>query len=237
MSALFPLVLSGATTSRRGRRLIGPIDLTLDGAGTTILLGPNGAGKTTLLRLMHGLARLSGGSLRWNAPTDEAQARQAFVFQTPIMLRRTVLANLTYPLQLRRVPRAEAAATAQDWAVRVGLADMVNRSAPFLSGGERQKLSIARALITEPDVLFLDEPTAALDGRATREIEAILQDAATRGTRIIMSTHNLGQARRLANDIVFLQAGQVAEHAEAESFFAGPQHAAAQAYLLGDIVE
>lgn len=237
MSELFPLELRDVESRFRGKRLIGPVSLTLDGAGTCVVLGPNGAGKTTLLRVMHGTARLNRGTIRWACPTDEARHAQAFVFQRPVMLRRSVLENIAYPLRLRRVPRRDALKAAQDWAARVGLDDMLNRPAAVLSGGEQQKLAIARALINRPKLLFLDEPTASLDGRATREIEEILRTATGEGTRLILSTHDLGQARRLAEEVLFLLNGQIHESGPAQAFFDAPQTPEARAFLSGDIVE
>lgn len=237
MSALFPLVVRGATVRRRGARLIGPVDLTLGGAGLTIVIGPNGAGKTTLLKALHGIERLSEGAVRWACPTPEARRRQAFVFQTPVMLRRSVRDNLAYPLRLRGVSRAEARARAADWAGRIALGEALRRHATVLSGGERQKLALARALIGDPALVFLDEPCASLDGRATRAIEALLREAAAAGTRIIMSTHDMGQARRLATDVLFLLHGQVIEHSEAARFFARAETPEARAFLDGKIVD
>lgn len=237
MVALFPIALDAAEASRRGKRLVGPVTLSLDGSGICVVVGPNGSGKTTLLSLMHGTTRLTGGSIRWACDTAAARHHQAFVFQRPVMLRRTVEENLIYPLRLRGTSRAEAKAKARDWAQRVGLQDMLDRRALLLSGGEQQKLAIARALVTEPALLFLDEPTASLDGRAVREIEAILMDARDAGTCLVMSTHDMGQARRIADQVVFLLGGQVHEAAPAPTFFAGPETREARAFLNGDIVE
>ncbi|QYX55910.1 ATP-binding cassette domain-containing protein [Roseovarius sp. SCSIO 43702] len=234
---LFPLVARGAVARVRGRVIVGPIDLELGRAGVTVVIGPNGAGKTTLLKMLHGIARVQEGEVRWACPEDEARARQGFVFQTPVMLRRSVRDNIAYPLRLSGLRRAEARARAEDWATRVGLGNMISRPAPVLSGGERQKLALARALIGGPDVLFLDEPTASLDGRATREIEEILVQARAGGTRLIMSTHDMGQARRLADDVLFVRGGRIEEHAAAQSFFTHPQSPQARAFLKGDIVE
>ncbi|WP_093358436.1 ATP-binding cassette domain-containing protein [Tropicimonas isoalkanivorans] len=237
MSGLFPVVLEGAETSRRGRVLVGPIDLTLDGTGICVFMGPNGAGKTSLLRLMHGAARLTAGSIRWACPLAQARRAQAFVFQRPIMLRRSVRQNIAYPLRARGVARRIALERAEAWAERVGLGGMLERQAPVLSGGEQQKLALARALITEPELLFLDEPCASLDGRATREIEDILLTARANGTSLILSTHNMGQARRLADDVVFMLHGKVHETGSAADFFARTRTHQAAAFLKGDIVE
>lgn len=237
MSVLFPLVARNAETSRRGKRLVGPIDLTIAGHGVTVVIGPNGSGKTSLLRLLHGAARCTSGQIEWACDLDTARAKQAFVFQRPVMLRRSVRENLMYPLQVRGATKTNAAQQAKDWAAKVGLETMLERPAPVLSGGEQQKLALARALIADPDLVFLDEPCAALDGQSTREIETLLQATAEQGTRIILSTHDMGQARRLASDVVFLLNGRIHETASAQTFFSMPATQAAQAFLRGDIVE
>ncbi len=237
VTPLLPLTARGAGVRRRGRMLVGPVDLDIAGDGITIVMGPNGAGKTTLLRMLHGLARLGTGSIAWNVPLAQARTRQAFVFQTPVVLRRSVRDNIAFPLILRGEGRAQARARAEHWAKRVGLGDMAQRAAAVLSGGEKQKLALARALIFEPDLLFLDEPTANLDGRSMREIETILGEVTATGTRIVMATHNIGQARRLASDVVFLYRGRVHEQNRADAFFDRPQTAEAAAFIKGDIVE
>lgn len=235
--SLFPLELANVSIMRRGKRLIGPIDLEIGASGCTIVIGPNGAGKTTLLRTMHGLERIADGSLKWNAPIAEARRRQAFVFQRPVLLRRTVLDNVAYPLRIHGTSAKQAREEAGQWLERVGLADARMRPAEVLSGGERQKLALARALIRKPDILFLDEPCASLDGRSTREIEEILIATRAEGTRIVMSTHNMGQAERLADDILFIHKGVVAEKARSASFFEQPENPAARAFINGEIVE
>lgn len=234
---LFPVTLQGAVSRKRGKVLLGPVDLTLNPSGTTAVIGPNGSGKTTFLRLLHGTARLHQGSVTWALPRDEVRARQAFVFQRPILLRRSVAENMAYPMELRGMPRAQIASACEDWAARVGLTDLMHRPAQSLSGGEQQKLALARALITDPDVLFLDEPCAALDGRATREIEAILAEAEANGARLFLATHDMGQARRMGSDVIFLLKGQVHETGSAPEVFAGPKTTEMRAFLQGDIVE
>jgi len=237
VTSILPLTFRDATVKRRGKTLVGPIDLALAPSGLTIVLGPNGSGKTTLLRLMHGLERLSKGTAEWQISDVEVRRRQAYVFQTPIMMRRSVRDNLAYPLIVHGTPKAAARAQAWNWAERINLADAFERQAPLLSGGEKQKLALARALIRKPEVLFLDEPCANLDGRATREIEEILQEAHASGTRIVMSTHDIGQARRLASDVLFMLKGRLHEHGPAQAFFASPETPEAAAFLNGDIVE
>jgi len=235
MVGILPLTLENATARMRGKKLVGPVSLTLAPEGFTMVIGPNGAGKTTLLRLMHGLQRCSSGHVTWAKP--DARNKQAFVFQTPIMMRRTVVDSLAYPLRLRALSKTAALQKATQCASNFGLENLLESWAPLLSGGEKQKLSLARALITEPEILFLDEPCASLDGRATREIEAILQKVQARGTRVVMSTHDMGQARRLAGDIIFMLHGKIHEQAEVERFFNAPQTPEAKGFINGDIVE
>lgn len=234
---MFPIRVEAAEVLRRGKRILGPVDLTLGGEGLTIILGPNGAGKTTLLKIMHGVERLTKGSVSYSLPADEARKRQAYVFQTPIMLRRTVRQNLAYPLDLIGTPRSDMRLETERWAERINLADALDRPAPRLSGGEKQKVALARALIRQPELLFLDEPCANLDGRSTREIEEILAAALAAGTRIVMTTHDLGQARRLASDAIFLLAGRLHEAGPADSFFERPKTHETQAFFRGDIIE
>jgi len=237
MVSILPLKLTDATAHMRGKKLVGPVSLTLAPEGFTMVIGPNGAGKTTLLRLMHGLQRCTRGEVAWAVPATQARDRQGFVFQSPIMMRRKVADSLAYPLRLRGMGKAAALEKVAQCAGNFGLSELLESWAPMLSGGEKQKLSLARALITEPEILFLDEPCANLDGRATREIESILQQVQARGTRLVMSTHNMGQAKRLADDVIFMLNGTVHEHAESESFFNAPSTAEAKAFINGDIVE
>ncbi|MDA8747463.1 ATP-binding cassette domain-containing protein [Litoreibacter sp.] len=231
------LSLKDVTVKRRGKTILGPVTLDLAASGLTIVLGPNGSGKTTLLKVLHGVERISGGTLNCSIPEVEARQSQAYVFQSPIMLRRSVAQNLAYPLQLAGIAKPQIAARVSDWAARIGLTAALERPATRLSGGEKQKLAVGRALIRQPKVLFLDEPCANLDGRSTREIEALLLAASQSGTRIIMTTHDLGQGRRLASEVLFLLNGQVHERQLAADFFANPTRPETAAFLKGDIVE
>ncbi len=237
VSQILPLRASGLEVRRRGRPLLGPLDLAITEPGITIVVGPNGGGKTTLLKALHGLERRSAGTVTWGLHAAEAAARQAFVFQTPIMLRRTVRENLTYPLKIARLPGPERGKRVADWADRAGLVALLDRPATRLSGGERQKLALARALIAAPDFLFLDEPCTNLDGRATREIEELLQAEAARGTTVLMATHDIGQARRLADRVLFLHRGRILEEGPAAEVLSAPATAALASFVKGDIVE
>jgi tungstate transport system ATP-binding protein len=236
-ASILPLRLHGASVTRLGKRLFGPVDHEFGPAGFTLIVGPNGAGKTTLLRMIHGLERCGPGRLDWSAERPVVHDRQAFVFQTPRMMRRSALDNLTYPLLVHGARRSAARAAAMGWLDRLGLAAAAHRPAAALSGGERQKLALARALIRKPQLLLLDEPCASLDGRATREIEDMLRAALAAGTRIVMATHDMGQARRLADDVLFIHGGAIIESAPAARFFDNPGTPQARAYLNGDILE
>lgn len=236
VSPILPLTLEAVELRRGGRVILGPVSLRLDGEGITMVIGPNGSGKTSLLRTMHGLERISRGRLTWQGAPDQARRAQAFVFQAPILMRRSVIDNIAYPLRLDRLGRTMARAQARDMALRVGLDGSLERPAQVLSGGERQKMALARALIRAPEVLFLDEPCANLDGRATRAIEAILLEARADGTRIVMSTHDLGQARRLADDVIFLYQGRVHEAGPKATLLSAPQTPEARAFLNGDLL-
>ena len=206
-------------------------DLGLDlGPGApTVLLGPNGSGKSTLLRLAMGLAAPTGGRIAWGGRATPGE-RLAMVFQRPVMLRRTAAANVAYALRVRDEVRVTQLLT------RVGLAGLAGRPARKLSGGEQQRLALARALAREPEILFLDEPTASLDPAATKAVEDIVRAVAASGVKIVMATHDIGQARRLAGDIVFLVRGRLAERADASTFFASPATREAGAFLRGDLV-
>lgn len=229
-ASILPLLLDGVSYAAGGVAILDAITARIEAGPRTIILGPNGAGKSVLLRLCHGLIAPTAGRVAWQGG-PAAPRRQAMVFQRPIMLRRSALANVAYGLKLAGVGRAERLARARDRLARVGLADLADRPARVLSGGEQQRLALARAWALEPDVLFLDEPTASLDPAAQRAVEAIVAAIRAAGTKIVMTTHNLGQARRLADEILFLHAGRLVERAPAERFFAAPATAEAEAFL------
>ena len=212
-------------------RLAG-VDLTLHAGAPTLVIGPNGAGKSVLLRLLHGLLRPTAGRVTW---AMDLPRRQAMVFQRPVLLRRSVLANACYGLRLAGAGRREATERARAALDQVGLLPLADRPARALSGGEGQRLALARAAALMPEVLFLDEPCASLDPAAARAVEEIVARLATAGTRIVMTTHDLAQARRLAGEVVFLHAGRLNAHAPAAAFFAHPPTPEAAAFLRGEL--
>lgn len=235
MPALLPLEIRGLRYEGGGRRLVDGIDLTLRTGPITVVMGPNGAGKSLLLRLLHGLVEPSGGEILWDgAPlTREVRRRQAMVFQKPVLLRRSVAANIDFALSARGGRDAERRDALLD---HVGLGALALQPARLLSGGEQQRLALARALATGPEILFLDEPTASLDPASVGKIEEIVIAAHEAGTKIVFVTHDPGQARRLAGEVVFLAHGRLAEHAPAARFFDTPVSAAARDYLAGRLV-
>jgi len=215
------------------RTLIRDVSLRIEEGRRTLILGPNGAGKSVLMRLMHGLIEPSAGRILWNG--GRGRPAQAMVFQRPVMLRRSVVDNVIYALDLAGVPAAARRARALDVLERVGLTALADRPARVLSGGEQQRAALARAWALRPRVLFLDEPTASLDPGAAAEVERLIRAIADEGCSIVMVTHHLGQARRLADDIVFVDAGRITEHTPVAEFFASPRSAEAGNYLRGEL--
>ena len=240
MSALLPLRLDGVAFQVGGKALLGPLELTVPAGLITTVLGPNGAGKSLLLRLCHGLLRPTAGCIVTHAGRigigPRERALQAMVLQRPVHLRRSALGNLTWALSLRGVPWRQRRRQATAALARFGLEALAERPARVLSGGEQQRLALARAWLAEPELLLLDEPTAALDPGATRAVEEAVRDFAARGTAVLVTTHDLAQARRLAEKIAFLDAGRLLEAGSADRFFARPLTPEAAAFLRGDLL-
>jgi tungstate transport system ATP-binding protein len=237
VNSILPLSLERVCYEIGGRRLIDDLSCTLAAGSRSVILGPNGAGKSITLRLCHGLLRPTSGSVRWLGPAaSRAAERQAMVFQRPVMLRRSVAANVAYALAVRGVARRRRGGPVAQALARVNLEEAADRPARALSHGEQQRVAIARAWVLEPEVLFLDEPTANLDPEGTRTVEEAVEAVHRSGTKIIMTTHDLGQARRLADEVLFLHRGRLVEHAAAEDFFAAPKSREAAAYLKGELL-
>lgn len=223
-----------------GTGLIDGISMTVAPGAFTVVLGPNGAGKSLLLRLLHGLIAPTSGTVNWTVPADmrgrTLRQRQAMVFQRPVLLRRSVEANVRYALKWQGAKPDELQAAAESALERSGLADRRRVPARLLSVGEQQRLVVARALAGKPDILFLDEPTASLDPASVQQIEQLLIEANAAGTAMVLVTHDIGQARRLGQNIVFVHRGRLVESGAADGFFGDPQSAAARAFLKGEIV-
>jgi len=235
-----PLIELSRVTFRPGERtVLDAIDLRLGDTSVCALIGPNGAGKTVTLRIAHGLLRPHSGTVRFDGrqppPGDTAFEGQALVFQTPSMFRGSVLDNLMLARYASGLPRASFGERARAMLERVGLSSLANAPALKLSGGERQRVAIARAWLTGPRLLMLDEPTASLDPEARESIEQLIREIAATGCRVLMTSHNLGQVARLADEVIFLNAGRLLERGPAADFFRSPRSAEAQRFLQGEL--
>jgi tungstate transport system ATP-binding protein len=231
-----PLLLEDVSLRAGATTILDRLSLTIGPGAPTLIVGPNGAGKTSLLRLCMGLEAPSSGRISWGGRPNSAMARRAILFQRPVMLRRRAAANVAYALAQAGIPRKLRASRVAALLERVGLSDLARRPARRLSGGEQQRLALARALARDPEILLLDEPTANLDPAATRSVEEIVLSAARSGIKIVMASHDLGQVRRLAGDVVFLVRGALCERSRAEDFLDRPATPEAAAFLRGDLV-
>ena len=230
------LTVSGLFHDIAGKRVLDDIDMAFGSKGVTAIMGANGAGKSVLIRILHGLLKPTGGTVTWGGQTMTRDMRQsqAFVPQSPVLLRRSVAANLKFALALRR--RHDIGARLDALLVLADLAHKADQPARTLSGGEQQRLALARALATDPQVLFLDEATASLDPANTLAIENLIKRVSNEGTRVLLVSHDLGQGKRLADDVVFLHRGRIVEHSPATTFFNQPASAEARGYCEGKIV-
>src|SRR5262245_32639010 len=226
-----PIVLEDVSFSAGGVTILERISLALAAGSPTVLIGPNGAGKTTLLRLIMGLIPPTRGRVTWGGREQAASTHRAIVFQRPTMLRRSAAGNIRYALAAAGVPRARRAAHARELCALVGLSGLERRPARRLSGGEQQRLALAK----EPQILLLDEPTASLDPAATKAIEDVIHAVAARGIKVVMSTHDLGEAKRLAGEIVLIHRGRVIESGAADTF-ADPRTEEARRFMCGELL-
>jgi tungstate transport system ATP-binding protein len=241
---LLPISLTDVGLELGGKRILRGVNLRVEAGRSLAILGANGAGKTVLLRVMHGMLRPTHGEVRAGQALDllsaAARVHDAMLFQRPVMLRRSALDNVTFGLQgsrgLSGVSTQAARAIGEQALGRVGMLGLADRPARTLSGGEQQRVAFARALARAPEVLYLDEPTASIDPQSTRQIEALIADAADSGVTVVMVTHNLAQAKRLADDIVFMHEGRLTEHTPADIFFREPQSAEGRDYLKGESI-
>jgi tungstate transport system ATP-binding protein len=231
-----PIVIEDAAVVVGQLTILDDIALTLAAGAPTVLVGPNGSGKTTLIRLAMGLLAPSRGRVTWGGHIEAASTRRAIVFQRPVMLRRSAGGNIRYALSAAGVARSARAERAAELLALVGLSALGDRPARKLSGGEQQRLALARALAKEPQVLFLDEPTASLDPAASKAVEDVIRAVTARGIKVVMATHDLGSARRLAGDIVLLHRGRVIETADATTFFTHPATREARAFVAGELL-
>jgi len=234
---ILPLRLEGVVLERRGVRLLDELSFQLERGPCSVILGPNGAGKTLALRVCNGLLPPDAGRVIWDGPDAHQAARgRALVFQRPMLLRRSAWANVDYALRLRRIPKPERDQRIETVLRETRLLTLASRPARQLSGGEQQRLALARAWAMDPSVLFLDEPAAALDPGSTRALEEAIRAVRASGTKIVMTTHDLAQAERMADEILFLHQGRLLEQTPAADFFAGPRTDEARAFLKGEVL-
>lgn len=233
---LTPLRVEGLAFAINERPLLRDISFSLFDPLPTFLLGHNGAGKSLLLRVLHGLIAPTRGTVTWGGLSVAEAARfQAMVFQRPVMLRRSVLDNLVYALSMRRVPRRHRRDLAMTALEQSGLAHLATRQARVLSGGEQQLVALAQARALRPLVLFLDEPTASLDPGHTAAVEREVTSIVAAGIKVIMASHDLGQTRRLAHDVLFMAGGRLVEHSSTQAFLTAPKSEQARRFLSGDL--
>lgn len=225
-----PVVLEKVLIRAGGVSILDGVSLTVSPGAPTVLIGPNGSGKTTLLRVLMGLLRPTEGRVTWGGRVDPPPQRRAIVFQRPVMLRRSLEANIRYALGRNDTARID------ELIGLVGLNGLEGRPARRLSGGEQQRLALARALARDPELLLLDEPAASLDPAATKAVEDIVRTVAARGVKVVMSTHDLGQARRLAGEVVLLHRGRIVEVGPASDFFALPRSDIARKFIAGELL-
>ncbi len=226
------ITLESVSLNHNGEKLLDDVTAKIPQQGVTGLIGPNGAGKSLLLRTIVGLVAPSSGSVTITNPDSEP----ALVFQKPVLLRRTVRGNLTHALKVAGVARAKRPGRLAELLVGAQLTRLAENPARTLSGGEQQRLAIARALASDPKMLLLDEPTASLDPSATKSIEDQIKAIANSGVKIVIVTHNRDQAMRLCDDILFLHKGCVLEHTDAHSFLNSPKSDIAKAYFAGELL-
>ena len=229
----FPLRARGLSVTLGGHPALRDVDLDIHAGTRLVVLGPNGAGKSVLLRVLHGLIAPTSGTIRWSGAGRAPS--QAMVFQRPVMLRRSALANIEYALDVNEVRAPDRDARARAALANVGLAHLAGRQARVLSGGEQQRVAIARAWALEPSVLFLDEPTASLDPATAADVERVVGHIHGSGAAIVMTTHNLGLARRFAHEIAFLHEGRLTELTPADRFFTEPASPEAARFLEGEL--
>ncbi len=234
--APLPIVFDAVHVFAGDTAILRAVSLRFDAGAPTVLIGPNGSGKTTLLRAAMGLVAPAAGRISWGGADTVPAARQALVFQRPVMLRRSVADNIRYALATAGVPRASRGARTLELLRRFGLEELADRPAPRLSGGERQRLALARALARDPAVLFLDEPTASLDPAATLWIEELVRQVAASGVKVVMTTHDLGEAARLAGEVVLLHRGRVVESGPAQQLLENPVTAEARRFFAGQLL-
>ena len=214
------------------RKILSSLNLSINSDDVTVIMGPNGAGKSIFLKILNGILTPTSGCITWNNKKQFSDTlnKQAFVFQKPILLRRSVIANLDYMDSVLGYKKK----ISKDRLLKiVQLQKQKNQPARMLSLGEQQRLSLIRSLMLRPNLLLLDEPTANLDPASTKIIEDIILNLKMMGIKIIFVTHNILQAKRIADEIIFLNEGKMVEHLNKQEFFSNSKSIEVQNYLNG----
>lgn len=228
---LLPIQIKGTSLTRNGRQILDDMNLTIGEPGISVVMGPNGAGKSLLLRAIHGLITPDKGEIRLAGHSVSAsRTEQAMVFQHPVLLRRTALQNLRFACPEATLDACQRALHS------VNLADRADSPARKLSGGEQQRLALARACMSRPRLLLLDEATASLDPASVYMIETLVKQQRDMGCKVILVSHDQGQAKRMADEVIFIAAGQIVEQTPADRFFKEPTSTQAKAYLSGELL-
>lgn len=235
--SILPMSAEALSFAAGGKTLLDSVSFSLPRGGLTALVGPNGSGKSLTLRLCHGLLTPASGRVAWAGSSAAAGwKRHAMVFQKPVMLRRSARANILHALAAIGMERTVRESRAEIALERFGMGAFAARPARLMSGGEQQRLAIARAWAMAPEVLFLDEPTSQLDPGATRQIEEMLATLKAEGVTLVMASHDMGQVRRLADRVLFLNRGRLIEDSPTRTFFDAPASGDARAFVSGDLV-
>ena len=230
-----PIKIKDLSISLNDRFILRNINCQINDKSITAILGPNGAGKSLLLQTINGLIPVLKGKITYNLNQldNDIRKQQAMVFQSPTLLRRTVLGNMEF---VNSINKNSNIIDLKYILKKVGLEAYNDKPARLLSGGEKQRLSLARALLIQPKLLLLDEPTANLDPYSLKLIEDLILEENSKGTTIILTTHDMSQAKRLASDIIFINKGEILEQTQAKIFFKEPQTIEAKKYLAGEIL-
>ena len=236
--AVLPICGIDLQISRGGRRLLQIASVTLGEVGCTLIVGPNGAGKSLLVRSLCALQVVDQGQVKWGgaAPDLHRRHRVGLLLQRPVLLRRSALQNLIYVLHLSGHNRAVAKRLAAELLAQAGLDAVAHVAAHSLSGGEQQRLALARALALNPDMLFLDEATANVDPASTLVIEQQLKLATQSGLSVVMVSHDIGQVKRLADEVLLMHNGEIVEQSSKSHFFEHTHNPTTRRWLAGEIL-
>ena len=231
---MFPIVVKNLSLEINKKILLNNLTCELTAHGITVIMGPNGAGKSLFVRCLHGLSKPTGGSILYgNVPVGAVtRGRQSMVFQSPKLLRRSVIENLRFVANLNKKNNQNLTGLLKE----TDLSLLKDQQVSTLSGGEKQRLSLTRALVSNPEILFLDEATSSLDPRSVSIIESLLKEKKLKNLKIILITHDINQAKRIADDIIFMNNGKISETGLANDFFLNPQSQEAKAFLKGDLI-